>query len=173
MLIKSSTFKKSLKSIFFFNRFLTLIEIKYWLIELKIADIVWVLKKIKHLIELFSIIIVIYIDYKIAFEIVKQITLITFFTNKLNLCFIWVSNYIQRFNIELRYKLDIQHIIFDALFRFFNFNVDEKKRIDNENELNAFFIVTLIEIKKAFHNRLLKNYFKNFVWKQIFVLLNA
>ena len=60
-----------------------------------------------------------------------------------------------------------------VLFRFVNLNVDEKRRVDDDDELNAFFIITLIEIKKVFRNWLLKNYIKNFVWKRISILLNV
>ena len=60
----------------------------------------------------------------------------------------------------------------NVLSRLVNFN-DNIKKIFDENELNALFITTFIEMKKIFRNRLLKNYIKNFVWKKIIVLLNT
>ena len=109
------------------------------------------------------IIIVIYTNRDVIFDIAKQITFIISSTNKFNFRFIRISNYIQRFNIELRHKFDVQHIIFDVLFRFVNFNANEKKRIDDDDELNVFFIITLIKMKKKIRNHLLKDYVKNFV----------
>ena len=49
--------------------------------------------------------IIIYIDYKIILNIVKQITLIKFLIIKLNFRIIRALKYIQRFkNLEFRYK---------------------------------------------------------------------
>ena len=98
------------------------------------------------------IIIVIYTNHDAILDIGKQIILIISLTNKLNFRFIRISNYIQRFNIELRHKFDAQHIIFDVLFRFINLNVDEKRRVDDDDELNAFFIIIFIDMKKVFRN---------------------
>ena len=45
------SFKKDVQSILFFSRLLTSIETRYWSIELKIVDFVWILKKIRHLMK--------------------------------------------------------------------------------------------------------------------------
>ena len=48
---KNYSFRKFIESILFFSRLLIDVEIKYWSIELELVDIIWVLKKIKHLID--------------------------------------------------------------------------------------------------------------------------
>ena len=130
------------------------------------------MKKIKHFIDSFVLSIVIYTNHNSTLKIVKQIFLIISSINKFNFRFVRASNYIQRFNFDIRHKFDKQHIMSNVLFRLVNLNDNIKKSFD-ENELNALFIITLIEMKKVFRNRLLKNYIKNSVWKKIIVLLNA
>ena len=59
------------------------------------------------MIKSLSIFIVIYIDHDVVLKIVKQITFIISSTNKLNLRLIKTFNYIQRFNLKIRYKSKI------------------------------------------------------------------
>ena len=62
--------------------------------------------------------IVMYIDYEIALNIIKQITLITSSIIKLNLYIIYISKYVQRFkSLKFRYKSRKQYMISNALFR--------------------------------------------------------
>ena len=98
----------------------------------------------------------IYIDYKIAFKIVKQITFIILLTNKLNLRLICILNYIQRFDLNILYKSSKQHIISNIFFRFVNDNINLLNY--NNNELNTLFTVFLIEIKFSFKQGILNNY---------------
>ena len=169
---KNYSSRKSLKSILFFNWFLIFAETRYWSTKLKIIDIVWVLKKIKHLMKSFFISIVIYTNHDVALNIIKQTTFTTFFIDKLNFRFIRTSNYIQRFNVELRHKSNVQHIISNAFFRFVSLNI-EQKLVDDEEELNVLFTTILIKMNEVFRNRLLKDYRNDFSWKRIFDLLNA
>ena len=108
-----------------------------------------------------SIFIVIYIDHDVALKIVKQITFIILLTNKLNLRLIKAFDYVQRFNLKIRHKFEIQHVIFDAFSRFASFNIETQLQ-NYENEFNVFFIVTLIEMNNDFRFRILKNYQKKF-----------
>ena len=114
------------------------------------------------MIESSSIFIVIYIDHDVTLKIVKQITFTTSLTNKLNLRLIKAFDYVQRFNLKIRYKLKIQHVIFDVFSRFTNFNTEIQLQ-NYENELDVFFIVILIEMNDDFRFRILKNYQKNFL----------
>ena len=91
---KKNFSRKSLKSIFFFSKLLNSVEIRYWSTELKLVDIVWMLKKIRYLIKFSVIIIVIYIDHDAIFDLIKQITFITSFIDKFNLRLIRVFDYI-------------------------------------------------------------------------------
>ena len=111
------------------------------------------------MIESSSIFIIIYIDHDAALKIVKQITFTTSSTNKLNLRLIKTSDYVQRFNLKIRYKFEIQHVIFDVFSRFASFNIEIQLQ-NYENELDVFFIVILIEMNDDFRFSILKNYQK-------------
>ena len=93
-----------IKSILFFNRLLIDVETRYWFIELKIIDIVWIFKKTKHIVEISSNKTIVYIDHEFALDIVNQITMTTISIDKLNLRFVRASDYIQRFNLDIRHK---------------------------------------------------------------------
>lgn len=96
------------------------------------------------MIEVFEHAIVIYIDYAIALDIVRQTSLITTSTNKLNFRLIRISNYLQRFNLDIRHKLDKQHIMSNALSRlaFDNNESFLRKSFANDyDELDALLII--------------------------------
>ena len=102
---KEYSFRKIIESILFLNRLLTNVETKYWFIELKFADIVWVLKKIRHLIDFSKQrLIIIFTNHDAILNIVKQTSIITIFIDKFNLWLVRVFDYIQRFDFELRHK---------------------------------------------------------------------
>ena len=115
--------RKVIEFILFFSRLLTDAKTRYWLIELEFADIVWVLKKIRHLVDFseqrFTII---FTNHDATLGIVKQISMTTIFTDKLNFRLVRVSDYIQRFDVELRHKSGKQHIVPDALSRLASSN---------------------------------------------------
>ena len=83
--------------ILFLSRLLSSAKIRYWSIELKIVEFVWVLRKIRHLIESFKLSTIVYIDHEVSVEILKQTNFSTSFIDKLNLRLIRASEYIQRF----------------------------------------------------------------------------
>ena len=95
----------------------------------------------------------------------------TSFTNKLNFCFIRTLNYIQQFNLKLRYKSNAQHIISNALSRLFNLN-KKQQLINDKKKLNVLFIIIICEMNKVFRIRFLKDYRNDLIWKKIFVSLN-
>ena len=66
-----SSKQKSQQLILFFNRLLMNVETRYWFTELKVADIIWVVKKIQHMIEAAVHIIIIYINHSTIITIVK------------------------------------------------------------------------------------------------------
>ena len=144
---------------------------RFWFIELKFVYIVWIFKKIRHLIKILVIITIIYIDHNAILNLIEQITFIVSFIDKLNLRFIRVSNYIQRFNLKIRHKSNKMHIISNAFSRLINLNINFD-RFNDEKKLNVLFIITLIHMKNIFRKKLLKNYFNDSTWKKIIILLN-
>ena len=79
--------------------------------------------------------------------------------DKLNLRLVRASNYIQRFNLDIRHKSNKQHIVSDVLSRLVSDNINASViRNFDENELDALFTISLIEMKKDFRNRILDDY---------------
>ena len=76
--------QKAEQSILFLSRLLTDAETRYWPTELEIAGIVWVVKKIRHMIEASAHCTVVYTDHSAAVSIVCQTSLNTTSTEELN-----------------------------------------------------------------------------------------
>ena len=85
--------RHAIESILFLNRFVIDVKSRYWSTELEIADIVWILKKTRHIVEI-SDKSIIYIDHDATLEIVNQIILIISSIDKLNLRLIKAFDYI-------------------------------------------------------------------------------
>ncbi len=135
--------RKAVKPILFLSRLFHLAKTHYWPIKLELAGIVWVLRKIYHMIGSSKHPTLIFIDPSIALGIAKQTSLSTSFTDKLNFRLIWASEYLQKFNIEIRHKPGKQHIVPDALSRLASINSDTKPEFI-EGGLDALFTVLLV-----------------------------
>ena len=66
---------------------------------------------------------IIYTNHDVTLDIVKQISLTIFLTNKFNLRLIRASNYIQIFFLKIRHKSKKLHTIFDTLSRLFSTDI--------------------------------------------------
>ena len=118
---KNYSSRKAIELVLFLNRLLIDVETKYWFTELKLVDIVWIFKKVRHMIDFFEQeFTVIFIDHDVVLNIIKQIKMTITFIDKLNFRFVRASDYIQRFDVELRHKSNKQHIVSNVLFRFVN-----------------------------------------------------
>lgn len=156
--VKSYFFRKAVRSLMFLNRLLNSAETRYWSIEFELAELVWVLRKIRHLVESITTITVIYTDHDATLEIIKQITLFISSTDRLNLRLIRASNYVQRFNLNIRHKSDRLHLISNALSRLSTqLFVSEI----NESELNVLFTASLVEMTSEFRKRIITDYIEN------------
>lgn len=160
LLISKYSRRHDVQSIMFFSRLMTFVETKYWSTELKIADLVWVLRKICHLIKSIKTLIIIYIDHEIALKIAKQINLFTFSTNKLNLRLVRAFDYIQRFSLIIRHKSEKLHVVLDALFRLLIISTSDNQsaNAEYEKELDVLFIAIMIEMSLNMRNKLILRY---------------
>ena len=103
------------------------------------------MKKIKHIIEstkIFSTII--YIDHFVAVFIFRQITFITFNSDKLNLRLVRTSQYFFDFNLSIRHKVDKINIISNVLFKL-QANVSLIEKIDVLKSLYNHSVTSLFE----------------------------
>ena len=105
------------------------------------------MKKTRHIVEI-SNKNVIYIDYDATLKIVNQIIFIISSIDKLNFRLIKTFDYIQRFNLKIRYKSNKQHIVSNILFKLINVNINSFNH--NKNEFDILFIVSLIKMNFVF-----------------------
>ena len=160
--------QKSLQPILFLSRQLKPAETRYWPTELEMAGIVWVVKKIRHLIEASANPTVIYTDHSAAVGLVRQTSLNTASVEKLNLRLVRASEYLQRFRIEIRHKPGKANIVPDALSRLASRDYGTNSE---ESELDALtidvFPVSLIQVSDSFKDRVKQGYDKEPRWQRI------
>jgi len=78
--------------ILFLSRTFNSAERNYWSMKLKVADLVWIIRKIRHMMKsMLRLLIIIYINHAVTVTIAKQTSLITANTDKLNLRLIQAS----------------------------------------------------------------------------------
>ena len=129
------------------------------------------MKKTRHIVEASPEKTVIYTDHDAALDIATQTTLKTTSTDKLNLRLIRASDYIQRFNLDIRHKPGKQHVVPNALSRLSSDNA-EPKTAENDDELDALFTASLVEMNEAFRKRIVDDYKSDLNWQRITNILD-
>jgi hypothetical protein len=157
--------RSRIEFILFLSRQLKSAEKNYWSTKLKIAEIVFIIRKIRHMIESFKYSTILFTDHEFALRIVKQTNLLISSIDRLNLRLIRAFEYIQRFNLIIKHKSDKQHIVSDVLFRLVSENDDIN--ISESEELNALFTTILIEMNSNFKFKIIFEYFTDSKWKKI------
>ena len=171
------SFRTSIQWILFLNRLLFFAEIKYWLIELEVENLVWILRKIRHIMKSSISSSIIYTDHDASLSIAKQTSLTTFFIDKLNLRLVRAFEYIQKFDLTIRHKSDKLHLVSDALSRLSvthisitnTFNQD----FNNNNELNVLFVAFMTKMTSKLKKRLLHKYILNSKWIKIMKIIDS
>ena len=147
-------------------------------------DLIWLMKRIKHLIKTFKYVTIIYIDYVVNSFITRQIKFISNNVDKLNIKLIRASIYLSQFRFDVRYKFDKSHIIFDALSRLstnncmfsdkndvFDIENFHDDIIDSNNDVTYIYNNDLITISEKFKLKLQKNYRIDKTWIKILIML--
>ena len=165
--------QKSMQPILFLSRQLTSAETRYWPTELEMAGIVWVVKKIRHLIEASTKPTIIYTDHSAAIGIVRQSSMNTTSTEKLNLRLIRASEYLQRFRIELRHKPGKSNIVPDALSRLASRSYRSEPESSSILDSVDSFPVSLITVSEDFRKRLLEGYQQEPRWTKVIATVEA
>ena len=158
----------------FLSRLLISAKMNYWSIELKMTTLIWVVKKVRHLIKFSEFSIVIQIDHSVTVEICKQ-KLITATSSSIrsNIRFVRVFQYLSQFSLNVRHKSRKDNIISDALFRLSNTDVVSFEK-ENYSEFDALYVynTTLIKISKNFSDRIVQKYINDSRWRKHVLLLN-
>jgi hypothetical protein len=91
-------------------------EMNYWPTELEVAGLVWTVRKIRHLIEDASKVIV-YTDHRATVDIAKQTNFKNSTPHRQNLRLVRASLFLSQFDLDIRYIPGKQNIVPDALSR--------------------------------------------------------
>jgi hypothetical protein len=173
---KTWSIKNDIQLIMFLSRLLISAKKNYWLIELKTVELIWVIKKIRHLIQSSKKSVIIQTNHAVIMNICKQIFITSINSvMRMNLRLIRVFQFLSQFsNLKIRHKSRKYHLISDALFRLQSLN---KKDLSNDHaKLNEFFVdhnaihvynTTLVKLNSEFRKRIVNDYFMNESWKKI------
>ena len=184
----TSYFRTIIQSIMFLNRCLNEAKRNYWFIELKIADIVWIIRKIRHMIEFIEIFsVIVYIDHSTVVFISRQIILIIFSNDKLNLRLVKISQYLFDFNLFIKHKVDKVNVVSNALsklqtnvfiiekidvLKFFYEHALESSSVDLIIETFLFYHhVTFVKMSNDFKRRLKQVYLNDEHWFKILIMI--
>ena len=174
--------QKNVKSIYFLSRLLADAETRYWLTELKIADLVWVVQKICHMIESVIKVTIIYTDHSVTVNIVHQSSLSMTSTEKMNLHLIWTSEYLQHFYLDVHYKSDKFNVISDTLFRLTEQNYCQKSDASTLNTLYTTsvynselvtYLISLVKLNEEFWECLMTEYIEDVHWVRVKTMIEA
>jgi len=112
-----------------------------------VTELIWVVKKIRYIIEATVKNVIIYIDYVISIKISCQFSLNITVMKKLNLHLIQVSKYLQCFCLNVHYKFKKLNIILDALFWLLSDNNICECLVNQKNQLKMNnFILKVLQI---------------------------
>ena len=184
--------RTSVQPIMYLSKMLNSAEHNYWPTELEVAGIVWVVRKIRHMIESSKKPpTIIYTDHSAAVPISRQTTLTTSSTDKLNLRLVRASQYLSSFNIALRHKAGKSNVVPDALSRL-PAHIPQMDDVNKEGILDILYghpvkvaneeldgiptqvtyHVTLVEMSDDFKQRLKRAYAEDKHWSAILKMLN-
>ena len=113
----------------FFNRMLNEAKKNYWLTKLKMMNLIWVIRRLRHMIEIVKHVTVIFTNHNVNIFIIKQTIFFNNNIDKLNFRLMRTFIYLSQFQLKVKYQLDKNYIVSNALFRLFFDN----EQIDNVN----------------------------------------
>jgi hypothetical protein len=162
--------RADIEPIMFLSRMLSPAETRYWPTELEVAGLVWVLRKIRHLVESSKLPVRVYTDHGASLGIAKQTTLETTSAERSNLRLVRASEYIQRFNLDIKHKPGKTHVVPDALSRLSStMPTAEEAELDFATAYN--YTATLAEMSAEFRTKLLDGYAKDSTYRRIIEVL--
>ena len=149
----------SIQPILYLSRLLTATEKNYWPTELETAGYVWMVKKVRHLIESLRAKVIIQTDHSAILDILQHSSITsTSSTMRLNLRLVRASQFLQQFKLDVRNKLSKEYIILDILSRLASSNIGTIE--PSYSELDALFLynTTFIKIHLTLVSRIIAGY---------------
>lgn len=108
--------RSDIEPLLFMSKVLSTAKGNYWPTELEVACLVWAIRKIHHWVKSARNVIV-WTDHSATPGIVKQTTLNSSNTDKLNMRLVRASQYLSQYTLDVRWKPGKQHVVPDALSR--------------------------------------------------------
>lgn len=158
----------NIEPVLFLSRLLAPTKRNYWPTELEIAGFVWVVKKVRHIIESPKASVIIQTDHFAILDILQQSSITsTTSTMRLNLRLVRASQFLQQFKFKVRHKLGKEHIISDALSRLASSKTGHAD--PQHSELDALFTysTTLVKLHPTLISRILAGYEADPLWARL------
>jgi hypothetical protein len=162
--------RTKVRPILFLSRILNVHERNYWPTELEVACLVWILRKVRHIVEASREAVIVWTDHAATIAIAKQTSLTTSSTDKLNLRLVQAAAYIQRFRLSIYHKPGKDNIVPDALSRL----PTNKPVVEPDSILDTLFTepvyafnTLLVEMDSGFKKALMDGYESDPHWKDI------
>ena len=160
--------RTSILSVLFFSRQLTAAKRNYWSTKLKTFELVWTIKKIKHLVQDSHHRVIIQTNHQAIVDICEQILITSInSTLRMNIRLIRASQFLNQFNLNIKYKSKKDHIISNALSRLASVNIELLSKKHSELNILYTYNTTLIEMFEKFRKKIIEDYEKNPIWKRI------
>ena len=163
-------FRSSLQPILFLSRLLTLAERNYWPTKLKIVGFVWVIRKVRHVVESSRVKVIIQTDHRAIFNILNQSSITsTTSTMQINVRLVRTSQFLRQFRLIVRHKPGKKHILPDALSRLASANTNLPSQDITYSELDALFAynATLVAMNEDLAQHIVESYESDPWWVKI------
>ena len=117
-------------------------------------------QKIRHMVEAAHQPTIVFTDHSAAISIVRQTSLNTVSTEKLNLRLIRASEYLQRFRFDVRYKPGKTNTVPDALSRLATreYRPEPTTEVASAHGVVDCYPVALLELSNEFKQRVIEGY---------------
>ncbi|KAJ9405571.1 hypothetical protein DTO045G8_6601 [Paecilomyces variotii] len=182
--VKAAPEHRRIQPVLFMSRRTNQAEKNYWPTEMEVACLVWVLRKVRHIIETAQDPVIVFTDHSATLAIATQTTLTTSSTDKLNLRLVRASQYIQQFRIKLRHKAGKRNVVADALSRLPSPNsAPDEAELDREVFFGSayagdateqpLYSTTLLELSEDFKQQLLQGYQADPHWSRVIAMLRT
>lgn len=162
--------RTSIRPLIFLSRLLSPAESHYWPTKLEIVGFVWVLKKVRHLVESARAKVIVQTDHSAIRDIVQQSSITsTTSAMQINVRLVRASQFLRQFRLVVRNKPGKEHIVLDTLSRLASANTNLPSEDPNYSELDALFTynITLIDIHPDIVKRIVKGYKADNWWAKI------
>jgi hypothetical protein len=158
--------KDDIEPIMYLSKCLSQAERNYWPTELEVAGLVFALKKTRKMVQSSRMATIVFTDHGATTSIVKQTSLTTSSTDKLNLRLVRASQYCSQYNLDVYHKPGKEHIVPDALSRLRQRLVQRiDPAEDTLDDLPCYtYHTTLVEMKPELRQELIQSYVDNEVW---------